>query len=172
MTRRHRNLQIRGVIYRDADHAAACLGVTATTVRAHARAGTLDRVGLGLNGPAPMPVSVRGQRFDSPEACAAHFDVGVDHVYKRLAAGRPDDIGLPNRRGQYRAKRVTIGPVRFRSMAEASRELGFGRDYVQRAYQRGSKLMQERILAAAMEYAAHGAGAACSANSGKGAHHE
>ena len=154
MARKYRDLVIRGETYRDADHAAAVLGVTATTVRAHARAGTLDRCGAGLSGPVPGPVRVRGVDFASPEACARHFGIGVDAVYRRLSEGRPDDIGRPNSRGIYRARPLRVGPVRFRSMAEASRALGFGEGYVSRAFERDSARMKQRILAAAMAYAA------------------
>lgn len=151
--RRHRNIPIRGVSYRDADQAAAALGVTATTIRAHARAGTLDRVGLGRSGVEPMPVRVRGREFPSPDACAAHFDVTVNVVYKRLAEGRPDLIGLPRQSGMYKARPITIGPLCFASMAQASRELGFSEGYVHRAIERDSSAMKQRILAAAMKLA-------------------
>ena len=150
--RRHTNLTIRGVTYRDADHAAAELKVHPVTVRAHARAGTLHRCGAGASGVEPTPVRVRGVDFESAEAAAAHFGVHIQVVYRRLAKGRPDDIGLPNERGQHLAKPVVIGPVSFRSMRDADRALGFGRDYVQKAFRRNSQSMLERILAAAMRY--------------------
>jgi hypothetical protein len=73
-------------------------------------------------------------------------------VYRRLAEGRPDDIGLPNERGQHIAKPVVIGPVSFRSMRDADRALGFGKGYVQQAFRRNSQSMLERIFAAAMRY--------------------
>lgn len=150
--RLHTNLVIRGVVYRDADHAAAELKVHPVTVRAHARAGTLHRCGAGVSGVEPTPVCVRGLDFVSAEAAAAHFGVHIQVVYRRLVDGRPDDIGLPNNRGQHIAKPVVIGPVSFRSMRDADRALGFGKDYVQKAFRRNSKSMLERVLAAAMQY--------------------
>ncbi|SFR40589.1 hypothetical protein SAMN04488005_1524 [Yoonia tamlensis] len=157
--RRHTNLTIRGVTYRDADHAAAKLKVHPVNVRAHARAGTLHRCGAGKSGVEPMPVCVRGVDFESAEAAAAHFGLHISVVYRRLAAGRPNDIGRPNARGQHIAKPVVIGPVSFRSMRDADRALGFGKDYVQKAFKRNSQSMLERVFAAAMQYAATSKGA-------------
>ena len=150
--RRHANLTIRGVTYRDADHAAAELRVHPATVRAHARAGTLHRCGTGATGVEPTPVRVRGVDFESAEAAAAHFGVHIDVVYRRLRHGCPDDIGLANARGQHIAKPVVIGPVSFRSMRAADRALGFGNDYVQKAFKRNSETMLQRVLSAAMRY--------------------
>jgi len=150
--RRYVNLTIRGVTYRDAGHAAAELGVHPVTVRAHARAGTLRRCGAGASGVEPTPVRVRGVDFESAEATAAHYGVHIQVVYRRLAEGRPDDIGLPNARGQHLAKPVVIGPVSFRSMRDADRALGLGTNYVQKAFKRNSRSMLERVFAAAMGY--------------------
>lgn len=154
MARVHRDLVIRGVIYPDADAAAAAMGVSAMTIRSHARAGTLDRCGLGLTGGNPgNPVKVRGRVFASGVEAARHFGVNPNSVWRRLNEGRPEEIGLPNQRGIYRAKSVVFGPLRFRSMAEASRALGFSRSYVSCALRSGSPRMRERIVAAAMELA-------------------
>ncbi len=152
--RRYQNFMMRGKRYADADVAALDLDVTATTVRKHLRDGTPDLCGAGKSGVDPMPVAVRGKRFKSPQAAADYFEVCIDHVYRRLAEGRPDDIGRPAQRGMYLAHPITLGPVKFRSKSEASRELGLGKDYVQRAFARNSKRMIERVIAAAMTYAA------------------
>lgn len=156
MTRIHTDLVIHGTTHADANVAADALGVCAMTIRAHARAGTLHRVGLGLSGVEPMRVCIRGRMFDSPADAAAHFGVDIGQVYRRLAAGDPDSIGKPNDRGQHKAKSVTFGPLTFRSYAQASRELGFSSGYVGRAFERNSKTMKERILAAAMRLAVSG----------------
>lgn len=154
MSRIHRNLSIRGVVYPDADAAAEALGVTATQVRAHARAGTLDRCGAGGRGVAPMPVRVRGVDYPSPAAAAHAFGIGVDAVYRRIEAGRADDIGLPNARGQHCAQPVEIGPLSFPSKSAAARALGLSPNYVHSAYARKSPKMLERVVAAAMAQAA------------------
>ena len=152
--RKYRDIEIHGRIYANADEAGSALGVTGTTVRQHIRAGTLHRLARGLSGPEPMPVRIRGVDYDSPADAATALGVGINQVYRRLADGRPDSIGLPNNRGQHCAKPFKIGPLEFRSLSEASRELGLGKDYVGRAYRRGSKRMQERVLAAAISRAA------------------
>ncbi|WP_208348733.1 hypothetical protein [Pseudaestuariivita rosea] len=110
MTQRlYTDLDVRGVIYADAHAVAAAFGITASTVRDHARAGTLDRCGLGNEG----------------------------------------------KTGQFQPKPFVIGPLCFASLAEASRALGFGRNYINRANKTNSLAMQERILGAAMRYARH-----------------
>ncbi|XAT57862.1 hypothetical protein GN241_11120 [Rhodobacteraceae bacterium IMCC1335] len=152
--RKYQNIEICGRIYAHADEAGAALGVTGTTVRQHIRAGTLHRMARGLSGPEPMPVRIRGIDYDSPAQAAKALGIGIDQVYRRLADGCPDSIGLRNDRGQHCAKPFKIGPLEFRSLSEASRVLGLGKDYVGRAYRRGSKRMQERVLAAAILHAA------------------
>ncbi|EBA11774.1 hypothetical protein RCCS2_17636 [Roseobacter sp. CCS2] len=151
--RKYTDIVINGVTYADVDVAAAALSVHPVSIRQHIRNGTLHRACRGLSGSDPMPVRVRGNLFDRPAQAAAHYDVCIDHVYRHIAAGAPDRIGLDNERGQYRAKAVTIGPVSFRSRAEASRKLGLGKDYVSRAMTRNSKRMLETVIAAAMRYA-------------------
>ncbi len=153
--RKYTDIVIQGVTYADVDAAAVALSVHPATIRQHIRHGTLHRVGRGVSGVEPMPVLVRGDLFDSPAHAAAHYGVCVDHVYRHIAAGDPDRIGLDHERGQYRAKPFQIGPVRFRSRAEASRKLGFGKDYVSKAMTRNSKRMLEKVIAAAMLYAEH-----------------
>lgn len=151
---KYTNLEVRGKVYANTNAVAEAFGVTPTTVRRHIQAGTLHRVGLRAFGVEPTPVRIRGKVYGSATEAAHALGVGVNQVYRRLEQGRPDDIGCPNQRGQYLAKQIQIGPLRFRSMAEADRQLGFGKDYVSNAYRRGSKRMLERVMAAALMKAA------------------
>ena len=67
--RRHRAVEIRGVVYPDANVAAAAVGVQPQTVICAIRNGTLDDCGLGKVGAKPMPIRIRG--VDYPNARAA-----------------------------------------------------------------------------------------------------
>lgn len=152
--RKYTDIQIQGMTFPTVEDAADHFGVTGVTIRSHIRAGTLHRLGKGLSGPEPCPVRIRGVTYESPAKAAEELGVGINQVYRRLAEGRPDTIGLPNDRGQHCAKPIKIGPLKFRSLAEASRELGFSEGYVGRAFERDSSSMKEKILAAAIARAA------------------
>lgn len=144
-------VQIGDVKYPSRKEAAAALGVSRTTLRLAIKRGSLDRLVAGERGVQPMPVRIRGVDYASPKAAAAAFGINVQQVYRRIDSGRADEIGLPNRRGQYLARPITIGDVRFASISEADRALGFRPGYVKSWLERGSRKTGERILRAVMQ---------------------
>lgn len=152
--RRHRDIEIRGTVYPDADAAAAALGVHPATVRVAVRRGTLHRVGLGLHGPEPMPVRVRGRVFADAGAAAAHFGVTRQGIYGVIGRGCEERYLRPYRRGGAGAVPVAIGVLRFASVSAAARALGVSRGCIRRAVAGGSARCRERVLAAAMAHAA------------------
>lgn len=148
---RYRDIEIDGVVYPDAAAAAAARGVTPETVRIAVRRGTQHRVGAGVTGFEPMPVRVRGAVFDDAAAVAAHFGVTKGAVYSALSRGRIDRLGL---RGPRPGKSFAVCGLRFVSLRAADAALGFRPGYISLALRRKSRPSQERILSAAMIYAA------------------
>ncbi|MBC7154575.1 MAG: hypothetical protein H5U19_08190 [Rhodobacteraceae bacterium] len=149
----YRDIEIRGVVYADVNAAAAALGVCTHAVRSAVRRGTQHRIGTCAKGVEPMPVSLAGQQFANARAAAAHFGVSCDAIYKAIDSGRAQHFGAPRRRVSPKSKPLAIGSLRFASMDEASRVLGFGRGYISLAMRRRSKAGLQRILAAAMQEA-------------------
>lgn len=76
----YQNIEIRGVVYPDANAAAAALGVTAGQVRMAVRKDRLD--GLGTR-PAQRPVTIRGVTY--PNFSAAGKALGVNPNTVRAA---------------------------------------------------------------------------------------
>lgn len=158
--RLHRDIVIRGVTYPTIADAAVELGVSASTIRHALLRGTLDRVGLGRRGFDPMPVNVRGTDYPSARHAANALGLTPEAIYRAIAQGRTDTVGSGGRcPNPAKARPVRLGPVTFPSMQAASVALGFSRGYIANArfFRRASA--QERILAAAMAYAARRAGA-------------
>lgn len=150
------DLEIRGAIYANAQAAAERFGVDAQTVRKAARAGTLHRVGLGRCGKEPMRVRVGDRTFENAREAAAELGCTPSAVWGAVWHGDPDRLLRPRGRPGANAQTVEIGPLSFPSMAAASRALGFSHGYVSLAFRRGSRGMQERLLAAAMRLEAEG----------------
>jgi hypothetical protein len=80
-----------------------------------------------MRGPYPMAVMVRGQRFETAFACAAHFNVSVGTVRNLVAKGRADSIGLGRGKASIPANRqpLAIGPLRWPSLRAAAEALGY-----------------------------------------------
>jgi len=151
----YRDFEVRGVVYPDANVAAAALGVTPEAVRIALRKGTAHRLGTGAVGAEPLPVRIRGRVFPSTNAAAAHLGVTPNAIQKALSEGREDQVGLPQRYNGAVSKPVTIGVQTYPSMASASRALGFSAGYVSQALRRQSTVAMQGILAAAMRDAGH-----------------
>jgi len=152
--RKYRDITIQGTTYPDVDAASKALKVHPVSIRKHLRDGTIDRCGLGVKGPAPVPVKIRGCLYESAQAAADALGVSREMVYRRLAAGRPDDIGKPDKRGMHCAVPFEIGPFQFPSVSEAARALGFTPNYLHRMRHGGGNRMRQRVLAAAMKLVA------------------
>lgn len=145
---------IRGVRYGDCSEAARALGVTPKAVANARRAGTLDRVGLGVRGKVPMRVRIAGRVFESAHDAAAHYGVTPFAVWQAIHQGDPDRIARGRRRTGTRCKPIVLGGVAFPSQQAASLALGFGRCYVSHVLASGCASRMDRVVAAAMAYAA------------------
>jgi len=149
---RHRDLVIRGRVFATASEAARALGVQPQTVMKAARAGMLDRVGTGRVGRLPGPVRVRGRVFASASEAARALGVSASTVRAAVERGTEDRVGLGPVGGTCtRATRpVRLGGLRFRSMAEADRALGFPPGTLSWVMRRGGVRSRERVLGVAM----------------------
>lgn len=153
--RLYRDIIIRGEVYPSIRAAARALGVTHSTVLKAYHAGRLDGVGLGESYPRAMPVRIRGVVYPSVTAAAAALGVGPSAISQALARGAEDRVGLKlSARRPNRTISVVLGGVRFASMSEADRALGFKPGYVSKALRSKSRRSRERILAAVMRFAA------------------
>lgn len=150
----YRDITVRGVTYPDANAAAAALGVSAEAVRIAIRKGTAHRIGTRAVGSEPMPVLVNGQIFESARSAAAQLGLKPSTIYRAINEGRAHRLTGIRRYNGGRSKPVTLGNLCFSSMEQANRALGFRQGYVSLALRRGSKAAKQRILAAAMAYAA------------------
>lgn len=147
----YRDLEIRGQVFPTARAAALHFGVTPDTVRLAARKGRLHRLGTGESHPEPCPVRIRGTVHASARAAAEAFGLTPSAIHQALAQGRIDSVGLGARCPHpHRARPITLGGVRYPSLAAADRALGFGAGYVSHAIRLGRRAALERIVAAAM----------------------
>ncbi|WP_286905720.1 hypothetical protein [Roseovarius sp.] len=149
----YRGIEIRGVVYPDANAAAAALGVSANAVRLAVRKGSQHRIGTGAVGVEPMPICLAGTHFENAEAAAEHFGVTRHAVYQAIASGRAQEFGKPARHARLKSRPIALGNLSFSSMDEACRVLGFERGYISQVKRRGSKVGMQRVLAAAMREA-------------------
>ena len=153
--RLYQDIEIRGTVYPDVGAAAKALGVRPDAVRLAVRKGTAHRIGTRATGVEPMPVRIRGQVYPSAKVAAQALGVRVSAIYMAMAKGREDALGLPRRYNGAKSKEFSIGGLSFPSQNAASRALGFRNpEYVTRVLQRQSASGFERILGAAMAYAA------------------
>lgn len=156
--RLYADIEIRGRVFATAADAAAHFGVTAQTVRIAVRSGTTHRIGTGAVGPEPGPVRIRGVVYPTAAAAAAALGLTANAIRNAVCENRTETVGLP--RCHLRkpgAKEITLAGVRFASLADAERALGLSRGYISHAIQRNRAAARERILAAAMAYAAKAA---------------
>tara|TARA_Y100001951_G_C11272329_1_gene259590 strand:- start:914 stop:1438 length:525 start_codon:yes stop_codon:yes gene_type:complete len=148
--RKYTDLVVGDRTYPTPQAVAAAFGVSAQAVRIAARKGTLHRVGTGRPGVEPMPVLIRGQRFENSRQAAAHLGVTLSAVHTAMMRGTLDTLGLPQRYNGGNSKSVTLAGMCFASMVEADRVLGFKRNYVSLALRRKSPSAMQAILGAVM----------------------
>lgn len=106
-----------------------------------------------------MRVEVRGKIYESVSQAAKALRVKPATVYCAVSRRTTDALGLgpgnrTERRGGVPKQPVEIGGIRFESMADASRKLGFNRRYVRQVLARGGKQAKENLIRAAMGYRA------------------
>jgi len=141
---------IRGQRFESEAAAAAHFGISRRTVQTARRAGRLDQVGLGRGWKPLMPVRIRGVLYDTAHDAAAALGCSRATIYQQISRGNPDAAGLGKARPPRNARPLRIGPLTFASRAEAARQLGVSRSYVNTALRRGSRVMLDRLTAAAM----------------------
>lgn len=97
-----------------------------------------------------MRVTIRGVVY--PTVCAAAEDHGVSasYVYKMVAKGRQDYIGIGmgnwrKPRNRFDGNRINLHGFWFDSMTAASLELGFNRHYIRSALLNPSARSDRRI---------------------------
>ena len=103
-----------------------------------------------------MRVEVRGVVYESVAKCAKALGVSMSTVYCALSRRTTDTIGQGKgnrtaRRGGRKPIPVRIGMVTFPSMAEASRQLGMNRRYVQQVLTKGSDRSRQDLIRKVME---------------------
>lgn len=153
--RLYTNIEIQGMTFATVRDAVPYFGVSANTIRAAIRAGTTHRIGTGQSHPEALPVRIRGVTYPTVKAAAKSIHVTTKAIYQALSANRIDRVGLPTFvENPNNSKPVTFGPVRFRSMSEADRQLGFSANYISKVMRRRQKSGMQRIMAAVMAYAA------------------
>lgn len=146
---------IRGVTYPSYCAAARAFGVTVQSVRKMAVAGRADRIGIGQGKKERMPVRIRGVDYADAYAAAAAHGVTVYAVWTALWSGTIDRVGMSRGSGH---KPFSVGGLTFPSRREASVALGFRPNYISEFLRKPNRVGRERILAAAMRYAARSQG--------------
>lgn len=126
-------------------------GVTAEAVHIALRKGTQHRIGTGAVGVEPMSIFLSGMHFNNIHDAAAHFGVTRTAVYQAISRGRAQGFRKLPRHSRSNSKPITIGNLRFSSMDEACRVLGFNSGFISLTMRRRSKTGLQRILAAAMQ---------------------
>lgn len=115
----YRDFEIRGVVYPDANAAAAALGVTAGQVRMALRKGRLD--GLGTRA-AMQPVTIRGKTYPSFSAASGALGVHPNTVRAAYRNGTLHRVGT-GRVGP-EPMRVHIAGQDFEDVYEAAAHFG------------------------------------------------
>jgi len=121
-------IQIRGVHYDSARHAAEALGVSRRTVLGAVSRGRQDFCGLGVG--KPMRVTIRGVTYASVKEAAQAIGVAPSTAACGLSRGDPDRIGLGldyrarRQRGGTPPKAVTICGQHFASIGDLARAIG------------------------------------------------
>lgn len=148
------DIEIRGVVYSDVATCARAFGVTETTVRRAILANRQHRLGLGRAGKEPMQICIRGTVYADARAAAVALGVTPGAIWQALHTGRIDRVGLPRRFTDCGEIPFVIAGLSFSSMAAASRAFGFNSGYVSNVLRSGSTRRMERLIGAAMAYAA------------------
>lgn len=93
----------------------------------------------------PTPVSIRGTVYPSAKDAAEALGVSQQAIYSALDRGTVDNVGLGSGKmptshegiSTLNSKPIKIGPLEFRSMAEASSYIGKSSGYVKTMVRRG-----------------------------------
>ena len=111
-----------------------------------------------------MKIQVRGVLYNSVKEAAEALNVSFHSVYSALDRGGLEMLGL----GKTQPKPFDIGGITFRSMTQASLELGFSRSYLQWTLKKGGTKAKERVAFAIIRYKARKEMEELRAASGKG----
>lgn len=154
-------ITVRGVTYESRRACAEALGVSVKTVHSASSTGRTEFIGLGNRNPNPyeLPVCIRGKTYKSIKSAAKAIGVKPCTISTALARGTIDRVGIGKGKGSKKAlggrkaKPFSIGPVKFQSCREASRELGFCDNYVSNVLRLNTPARMQNLMAAAMSYA-------------------
>ena len=108
-----------------------------------------------------MKVMIRGKVYQSVDEASIALGVTKSTIYVALHRGRADTVGIGSGRGSsniYNRGRKPIPfsfmGIKFRSMQEASRELGMSERYVQQVLSIGKTRARENLTLRLMRYVA------------------
>ena len=104
-----------------------------------------------------MRVRIRGITYETVRSAAQANGVSESYVYKAMAEGRQDTIGMGmgnwrKPRDKFNGNKIVLHGVWFDSMTAASLALGFKGHYIRGAMQRPSKKSMTRIREAVALY--------------------
>lgn len=145
--RKWRNLLIRGVVYPTAGDAAAALGISSDAVLIAARAGqeALDRCGLRLHHPRPLPVRVGGVVYPDARSAAAALNVRLGTLRSAILAGDPDRVLRDWPPCMVRARPVRVAGLSFPSHSALDRWLGCRPGYSAAVMKKGGEVARSRL---------------------------
>lgn len=142
---------LNGVAYPSRSAAARAYGCGVDVLRWHERRGTLHLLGTGHKPTEPMPVEIRGVVYPDAKAAAAAHGVTKMAIYRAIATGKTDHVGLglskPKGLPAVNAQPIVIGPRRFASLHAVSAFLGRGRNYAANLLRSGQR---ERLVGEVM----------------------
>jgi hypothetical protein len=95
-----------------------------------------------------MIVEIRKVRYNSVRHAAAVLGVTIAAVYSALRRGTMDSVGL----GNTQRKPTELFGLKFASLSDACRALGFQRGYIQKVIATNSHIGMERIRVAVYIY--------------------
>ena len=151
-SRKYQNIVIRGETYPTVQMAAKALSLTEGTICRAIKLERLDTVGLGCAAGWRMPISVRGTVYKNSSEAAEVLGVTRSAIHNALHHGRIDKVGLPSPKRK-KGKPFSVGGLSWPSMRSASLELGFGHQYVFRAFKYNRVEAKHKILLAVMKLA-------------------
>lgn len=95
-----------------------------------------------------MIVKIRDKTYDSVKHASACLGVSKFSIYAALNRGTIDRVGLVSAKG----KPILLDGLKFKSMCNASIQLGFNRSFVRWAITSGSQKANERLKQAIVRY--------------------
>lgn len=95
------------------------------------------------------PTKIREHVFPSVTAAAEHFGATPSAISMANRRGRLNQVGMGSK-GPGKSRKVSIAGRSYRSMAQASRDLGFHEDYLSTSLRLGRKSSVLKVAEAAL----------------------